>query len=144
MDKTYEICDYAERIHLRGAKALAHYTSDFFLGEPALTVNEYGKGKAYYVAARDTGELKDALITDILKDLGIEGNVKNAPEGVTAHSREDGDHKYVFVENYTEYPVEVELFEAGIDMESLEKTEKTISLTPFGVRIIKTDKNASV
>ena len=143
-DKTYEICDYAERVHLKTAKALAYYTSDFFEGEPALTVNEYGEGKAYYIAARDTGEFKDALITDIINDLSVKRNIKNAPEGVVAHSREDERYKYIFIENYTANSAEVELFECGTDMETSEKTEKTISVLPYGVRIIKTDKNASV
>ena len=139
--KTYKICDYAERIHPRGAKVLASYTSDFFSGEPALTVNEYGKGKAYYIAARDTGEFKDALLSDVLKDLKVERNIKNAPEGVTAHSREDDSFKYLFVENYTAEAQEAELFDCGIDMESGENVENTITLSPFGVRIIKNKKS---
>ena len=138
--KSYEICDYAERIHPRGAKVLGTYTSDFYAGEPMLTVNEYGKGKAYYIAARDTGELKDAMIGDVLDTLNIERNIKSAPEGVTAHSREDENYKYLFIENYTDKVADAELFEAGIDMESSEPVEKTITLQPYGVRIIKIKK----
>ena len=138
--KSYEICDYAERIHLEGARELAAYTSDFYAGEPAVTVNEYGKGKAYYIAARDTGALKDTIIEDVLASLDIKRNIKNAPEGVTAHSREDEDFKYLFVENYTENEVKAEIFFEGVDMESGEETDKVISLSPYSARIIKIKK----
>ena len=51
-----EVVDYAERIHLRGAEALAEFTSDpLYEGMPAITVNRFGAGKAYYLAGR-TGE----------------------------------------------------------------------------------------
>ena len=136
----YEICDYAERIHLEGAKELGKYVSDFYAGESAVTVNEYGKGKAYYIAARDTGALKDKIIDDILAELDITGHIKSAPEGVTAHSREDDESLYLFVENYNEKEVSAELYSEGIDMETGEKTEKTFSLSPYGVRIIKIKK----
>jgi len=138
--KNYELCDYAERIHLQGASPLGRYESDFYAGEPAITVNDYGKGKAYYIAARDSGELKSEIIESIIKDLSIERNIKNAPEGVTAHSREDEDYKYVFIENYTADSVKAELYSQGVDMETEEPTEKTVELSPYGVRIIKIKK----
>ena len=138
--KEYEICDYAERIHTEGAKELGKYVSDFYAGESAVTVNEYGKGKAYYIAARDTGALKDKIIGDILSELDIKGHIKSAPEGVTAHSREDEENLYLFVENYNEKDALVELYSEGVDMESGEKTEKAFSLSPYGVRIIKIKK----
>ena len=111
--KEYELCDYAERIHPTTASVLATYSSDFYAGEPALTVNEYGKGKAYYFAARDTGTLKDVVFEKITSDLNLQRNVLSAPEGVTAHSREDEKYKYVFVENYTKETVDVEIANRG-------------------------------
>ena len=138
--ESYEICDYAERIHLRGAKALGTYTSDFYAGEPAVTVNEYGKGKAYYIAARDTGALKDKIVGEVIDSLGLPRNIKSAPEGVTAHSREDEDFKFLFVENYTDKNAVAELFEDGVDMETGEAVKNAVSLPPYGVKIIRIKK----
>lgn len=138
--ESYEICDYAERIHPEGAKVLARYTSDFYQGEPCVTVNEYGKGKAYYIAARDTGALKDKIIGDVLDTLSIKGNIKSSPEGVTAHSREDEEYKYLFVENYTEKEATAQLFCCGTDMETGVATDSSITLSPYGVRIIRIKK----
>ena len=138
--KEYETCDYAERIHPTTATVLAKYSSDFYAGEPALTVNEYGKGKAYYFAARDTGALKDVILEKIISDIGVERNIIDAAEGVTAHSREDDEFKYVFAENYTDKEQTARLSCKGVDIESGEPTDEVIRISPFGIRIIKIKK----
>lgn len=47
-----ELRDYAEILRVGTADVLGTYDSDFYAGNAAVTVNSYGKGKAYYVAAR--------------------------------------------------------------------------------------------
>ena len=136
----YEICDYAERIHLEGAKELGAYTSDFYASEPAVTVNEYGRGKAYYIAARDTGALKHKIIGEILTELGIKGNLKASENGITAHSREDDESVYLFVENYSSDVATAELYSGGTDMETGDTVEGRVTLSPYGVKIIKIKK----
>ena len=69
---------------------------------PALTVNSYGSGKAYYQAFRDGGAFADMLVSELLKECGIGGAFDGElPEGVTAHSRTDGENTYVFIQNFT-------------------------------------------
>ena len=60
-------------------------------------------GKAVYQACRDSGSLSERMISDLLESLGICSLVaeKSLPRGVTAHSRTDGEHTYLFVENYS-------------------------------------------
>lgn len=43
------LCD---RVHLNGAKSLAHYGIDFYKGTAAVTENHFGAGLAYYIATR--------------------------------------------------------------------------------------------
>ena len=62
---TYIGVDYSELIHAKGAQVIAAYDSEFYAGMPAATVNEYGKGKAYYQAFRDTGEFWENMATRI-------------------------------------------------------------------------------
>lgn len=102
-ETAYSTKDYAEIIHVKTASVLARYEKDFYKGFPAYTLNEYGKGKAYYQAFRDTGEFKDKAIENILKVLGIKGCIEGElPDGVSAHARTDGETTYFFVENYTQ------------------------------------------
>ena len=51
LDKTYTCKYLCDLVELRGARTLMTYGSDFYEGYSCLTVNEYGKGKAWYVAA---------------------------------------------------------------------------------------------
>lgn len=136
--KDYPVCDYCERIHpAKSAKVLARYNQDFYAGEPALVENAYGNGKTYYIATRDTNELKHDLLSLILSDLEIVGNIPNPQYGVSAHSRCDENVKYVFVENYNETKQTVQL---GKQMQNLEtgNVESVVEIEPFGVRVYKT------
>lgn len=136
-DRRYTAKDYCELIHAKGAKVLATYGSEFYEGMPVLTVNEYGKGKAYYQACRDTGEMWDDIIDGLLKSVGISPLLKGAlPEGVVVTAREDGDKKYLFVQNYSEVPVTVDLEGDYTDMES-GICENVCSLNAFDVKIYK-------
>ncbi len=130
--------DYAEIIHAKTARVLARYAQDFYAGNPCYTVNEYGKGKAYYQAFRDTGAFKDRAIEDILETLGIEGCVQGKlPAGVSAHTRTDGKTTYLFVENYTENAVsDIALGAVYEDMLTGELCN-CIDLQGYGVRILK-------
>ena len=102
----YEGIDISEIIHSEGAEVLATYASEFYEGTPAMTVNTYGKGKAYYQTFRDTGAFKDRFIGKIIDEIGIEGAVpQKMPTNTSAHKRYDGDTTYLFVENYSDKPV---------------------------------------
>ena len=93
--KKYTAYDYCEIIHSRGAKVLATYSKDFYDGEPAATVNEYGLGKAYYQAFRDGDDFKSVILNRIVDELGVCKNLPCSEDGlpfaVSAHTRTDGE-----------------------------------------------------
>ena len=105
--KEHTLVDYCETLTLLDAQVLAAYTDSYYKETPAVTCNRYGKGLAVYQAARDTGSLKDAVLDKLCKELEISSVVAEEalPHGVTAHSRTDGEHTYVFVENYNDFEV---------------------------------------
>ncbi len=43
----YQVRHLCELIHIESAQALATYRDDFYAGRPAVTVNAFGKGKAW-------------------------------------------------------------------------------------------------
>lgn len=93
---------FCDLIHTEGAQTLASYTGDFYAGRPAVTVNNLGKGRAYYIAART----EQRFLQDFYGALAAELQLAKAlntdlPEGVTA-SRRIGDGKeFVFVMNFS-------------------------------------------
>ena len=140
-NKEYKVVEYCERLNVAPtAKVIGTYQDDFYANEPAIVKNAYEKGTAYYVGARGTGELEDSVIATILKDLKIEGNVKKLPEGVTAHSREDENAKYIFVENYNGDKKIVDIGEEMLNLETGEKEKGEIVIPAFGLKILKKTK----
>lgn len=133
----YPVCDYCERIHPSTAEVLATYQSDFYAGEPALCKNSYGKGTAYYIACRDTGEFADAFYGKLIEELRIPCALQNLPEGVTAHTREGGGDKFLFVENYSDTAQTVQLEKNYYDMETETQVRGTLELHAFGTKVLK-------
>ena len=107
-----------------------------FEAPAAVTVNEFGKGKAVYQACRDTGSLKKELLTAIAEQVGLPGNILEHPYGVTAHSRTDGEHTYIFVENYLDKSASVTLPNPMENMLTGEKAQQ-ITLPPYGFGVFK-------
>ncbi|MCL2834342.1 MAG: beta-galactosidase [Treponema sp.] len=99
--KSYKAFDFCELIHAETAKPAGTYGSDFYKGQPALTVNNYGKGKACHIAARTGRDFLLDYYKDLTESLGIQTAVKKLPHGVTAQVRSDGKTDYVFVMNFT-------------------------------------------
>ncbi len=134
----HELVDYCEVIHPTTAEVLATYADGWYAGEAAVTANRYGKGTAVYQACRDTGSLADAVMEKLLPELGIGSNVAGKlPHGVTAHSRTDGAHTYLFLENYSATePAEVALHTAMTDLLTGE-TAETVTLKPYSFAILK-------
>lgn len=94
-----ELCDL---IHLEGAQALATYQDDFYAGRPALTVNQFGKGEAYYIASRNDENFTTQFYNQLIKKAGITRVIdRELPKGVTAQIRSDQENDYVFVMNFT-------------------------------------------
>ena len=136
--KSYEGEDYSELIHTKGANVIATYNSEFYAGMPAVTINHYGSGKAYYQAFRDTGKFWGEMVSQILTELDIEPTLpEELPEGVCAHKREADGMEYLFVQNYSDKAVAgIKLGDRYTDMESGEALEE-VTLNAFDVRILK-------
>ena len=139
-NKGYTLQDYCEVLRLHGATVLAKYTDGYYRDTPAVTIHGFGKGHAVYQACRDDGALKDELLSRLIHSAGISSVVatdKPLPHGVTAHSRTDGEHTYVFVENYSDQnTVTVPLRDEMADMLTGEHV-KECTLQPYSFGIFK-------
>lgn len=129
------LCDL---MHLRGAKEIASYESDFYAGMPVLTENEFGKGKAYYVGARSNEEFYKKYLGDICESLGIRP-VAKTPEGIEATARYNDNGEFLFLLNNTQEEKEVVMEEAGTDLltDRVYAKGDTLTLEKYGVAIVK-------
>jgi beta-galactosidase len=135
----YAVQHYADIIHSEGAEALATYGHDFYAGQPALTVNHFGQGEAYYIASRN----EDRFLRDFYGRLQKTLNLKRAlatalPEGVTAQLRTDGEHEFVFLLNFRSDTQAVDLGqEALTDLLTGEAVEGKLQLPGYGLRVLE-------
>jgi len=135
---TYQARELCEHIHLEGATALAVYESDFYAGKPAVTVNRVGEGQAWYIASRtDRAFHRDfygALITRLALPRAL---AVDFPPGVTAHRRTDGEHSFVFLQNYTAQTHAVTLPAHISDLIDGAPLTGTLSIPPWGCRVLR-------
>jgi beta-galactosidase len=133
----YEVGVFCDLIHAETATILATYKDDFYANRPALTINEFGKGQAYYIASRNEEcFLKDfyGVLTDLL-DLNRALEME-LPEGVTIQMRSDGEKQFLFFLNFSEEEHTVNLGKIVLtDMVTGERVSGKIVLPPYGVKI---------
>ncbi|HLQ97185.1 MAG TPA: beta-galactosidase [Candidatus Dormibacteraeota bacterium] len=132
----HELCDL---IHLEGAQALASYKKDFYAGRPALTVNAFGGGKAYYIASRNKGSFYLDFYTKVVDEVGVKRVIESElPDGVTAQYRTDGEFDYVFLFNFAADTKQVKISDAEYtDLLKGSSVPQEVELTAFGVKLLK-------
>ncbi|HDX4051820.1 TPA: beta-galactosidase [Enterobacter soli] len=98
----YQVRHLCELIHAESAQVLATYRDDFYAGRPAVTVNRFGKGKAWHVASRNDLPFQRDFFAAIINELALPRAIEgDFPPGVVATARTDGETTWVFVQNFT-------------------------------------------
>ena len=138
MDASYEVHTLCDLIHAETAEVLAVYGKDFYKDRPALTVNQYGKGKVYYIAARTEQRFLNDFYRFIAKDTALAKPAAELPEGMTVSIRGDEETAYWFIQNYQESR---QTFNAekcqGTDLLSGQHVNGQLSLEPYGIAVVK-------
>ena len=133
----YQVTHLCERIQLEGATALATYGSDFYAGEPAVTVHARGEGQAFYVASRNDLAFQRDFFGRLAADLQLPRALPTElPFGVTATRRTDGDQEFIFVQNYTGQPSGVELPDGYQEMTTGDVLTGRLELPAYGCRVL--------
>jgi beta-galactosidase len=113
--KRYEAFDFCELIHAESAAVLGTYGNDFYAGQPALTMNSRGKGKAYFIAARTGEDFLDNFYRTVTDEAGVKRILnKKLPNGVTAQVRSNGKTDFIFLLNFTSSNKKVDCGAQGV------------------------------
>ncbi|MFW5980842.1 MAG: beta-galactosidase [Halanaerobiaceae bacterium] len=134
----YTAGEFCDLIHAEKAEVLATYGSDFYKGRPALTVNESGKGKAYYIASRNSEEFLNDFYQSLVKKVDLDKIIDTElPEGVTAQKRTDGETEFVFIQNFTTKTREISLKQEYKNLLTGKKIEDNLKLDRYDIKILK-------
>lgn len=122
-------CDILE---LDTAVSIAHYTQDYYAEQPAITLNEYGKGKVVYAGTFGNESLYEALADWLLELAGIRP-LLNVPAPIEAVQRGD----ILFLLNHTTNTQTVTLPAPMKNLLTNEPLSGEIEICPKDVLIIK-------
>jgi beta-galactosidase len=133
-----------EVVRLEGAEALALYAEDFYAGHAALSVNRFGRGRAYYHAARLSDAGLDAFYGGLIRELALPRALDaDLPRGVTAQRRWSEAHEYVFLLSFAAEPRDIALGERSFtELLSGEQRSGAITLPAFGVAVLEAKRGA--
>lgn len=131
-----ELCDL---IHAETAEVIGSYLDDFYAGRPAVTVNRYGQGCAYYIASRNDDEFTNDLLEALTRTLALSCVAPGPlPPGVTAQARYKDNKEFVFLMNFSSTPAEVQILrQPSTDILSGKAMNGRLTLPGYGVSVLE-------
>ena len=111
---------------------------DYYAGTPAVTVNKFGKGEAWYVATDGGAALADHVQQRVLKRQKIAPALPAIPDGVTVQTRENANGTFTFISNFASTPKRIALGKTKRrDLLTGKAVGGTVTLPPYGVMVLK-------
>ncbi|MDR3120187.1 MAG: beta-galactosidase [Clostridiales bacterium] len=135
-----EVRELCELVRPTTAETLAAYRADFYAGKPVVLRNRFGKGTAYFIAARPDEAFLAAFYRELMREAGIAaalgGIPGGLPEGVSATLREKDGRAFIFVLNFNETPVTFTLPRPYQDIETGAGLAGQLTLDAYGARVL--------
>lgn len=127
-------CDIIKPID---ARVIASYASEFYCGQPAITVNNCGKGKVYYIGCDLDEDSMNRLIALIASDAGVQPALAHPVEGLEVVKKQKDRDTYFMVLNHNGFSVTLDIQGNYTELISGSKIEGILSLPPYGVAVLK-------
>ena len=119
----YQVTSWCDLVECDTCEPVAEYLDSWYAGTAAVTVNKYGKGKAYYIGTVGEKNLYRSLLLEIFSQDGIP-TIDNLPAGIESTVRSNPNMQFRFFFNNTEKA-------AGFIYH-----HESVSLKPFEMKIL--------
>jgi beta-galactosidase len=140
--RSYKTRHYCDIVRVESAQTLATYGEQFYEGTPALTQNQYGAGRAFYIASRNDADFNDDFVAHLIDSCGVSRPLETeTPNGVSVQMRANETHEWIFMLNFNNYPQKIALpDEALFDVLTGQLAPATLNLPIFGAAVLRRPK----
>jgi beta-galactosidase len=125
-------CDIIEP---KECQVLATYSKDFYSGQPAITMNAFGLGKAIYIGTQSHQHFYTDLINWLRQSCGLHPLLK-VPDTVEVSMRQKDGMKVYFLLNHQNSPVRIQFYKPMHDFLTGETFTGNYDLPPHGVLVL--------
>jgi beta-galactosidase len=115
---------------------LASYASDYYAGQPAVTIHQKGQGRVIHFGSFFTAQNVTALLNALAIRDPFAGWAE-IPAEVQAVARSNGTERFCFLLNFTNKPQLVVFKESAFDLLEGQKLKGNAEIPPYGVRFVR-------
>ncbi|MSU63586.1 MAG: beta-galactosidase [Pedosphaera sp.] len=126
---------WCDLIEPKECQVIATYAKDFYANRPAMTVNEYGLGKAIYIGTMSHQPFYYDLVGWIRQTLNIFPVLK-VPDNVEVSMRQKDDIKIYFILNHQNSHVRLQFFKPMHDFLTGSSIVGNYDLAPHSVLVL--------
>jgi beta-galactosidase len=126
---------WCDLIEAKGCQVLATFSREFYAGRPALTMNEYGLGRAIYLGTMSHQHFYSDLVTWLRQLCSLHPLLK-VPDTVEVSMRQSDDTRIYFLLNHQNSPVRIQFYKPMHDFLTAQTFTGTYDLPPHGVLVL--------
>jgi beta-galactosidase len=126
---------WCDLIETKGCQVVAVYGKDFYAGKPAMTLNEFGLGRAVYIGTQSTQPFYLDLVTWLSNLCSLHPLLK-VPDTIEVSLREKEGRKIYFLLNHQNSSVRVQFYKPMHDFLSGKTFTGGFDLPPHGVLVL--------
>ena len=126
---------WCDVLNVTTAKAYAQYEDNFYRACPAVTMNRYCSGVAYYVGTVCKSDFYESFAGNLMRQTSIP-RLKGLPRGVEVTTRTNGLDDYIFFFNNSEEEATITLPKAMYSIIDSSGKDKLV-LKPFEMDIVR-------
>jgi|YelNatPaOPRAMG01_1025707.scaffolds.fasta_scaffold00652_8 beta-galactosidase len=126
---------WCDLIEPQGCQILATYAKDFYAGKPAVTMNQYGNGRAIYIGTVSHQYFYYDLIAWLRQLVGLHPLLK-VPDTVEVSMRQKDDLRVYFLLNHHNSPVRVTFYKPMHDALADRIITGNYDLPPYGLLVL--------
>jgi beta-galactosidase len=126
---------WCDLIDAKEAQVLATFSKDFYAGRPAMTINNFGNGKAIYLGFISHQYFYYDLVAYLRQMCNLFPLIK-VPDTVEVSMRQNGDTKIFFLLNHQNSPVRLQFYKPMHDFLTGQTFSGNYDIPPHGVLVL--------